>query len=461
MAAYSRLLEPVADYVKGWFRPTSRPKRTDRRHRNESDQRTVFQRDRDRILYTDAFNRLSGVTQVARTGESYVYHDRLSHSLKVAQVGRRLTEHLLETTTKEIESEYTAPDPDVVESAALAHDLGHPPFGHTAEQKLDQCVREEGISGGFEANAQSFRIVTKLATHRSDYDGLDLSRATLNGILKYPWKAGENEDKPEKWGYYETEQADFEFARELHAGQERSIEAQIMDWADDVAYAVHDLDDFYRAGLLPLDRILEKGKERGEFLEYIHSDTSITPENGWTPELFLDSLSEHTVNALKKPYTGSPEQETEMNKLNSFLIERYLGLPTIDEEVIGLRQKDGRIILGINSILQMEVNTLIELTKYYIINNSALMAQQHGQRKVIEELFNSLLSQAVPEANYRGIIPSPYRDEIENLPNRGSKRERVRTVIDLITSMTEQQAVELYERLHGDTPGSLQDRIIR
>jgi len=454
------LNHPIVQRIRTGLNKESGPKRSDRRHRNQSDQRTPFQRDRDRILYTDGFNRLSGVTQVARTGETYIYHDRLSHSLKVAQVGRRLTEYLNSLVEDELLDQYTAPDPSVVESAALAHDLGHPPFGHTAEKQLDECVTSEGVDEGFEANAQSFRIVTKLATHRDQYKGLDLTRATLNSILKYPWARGENNEKPDKWGYYQTEKVDFEFARERYDGNSRSIEAQIMDWADDVAYAVHDLDDFYRADLLPLDRILEDSEERSDFLRHLENNSNIGGNN-WNPAKFLDAMSEYAVDDLKKSYTGSPKQEAEVNKLKSLLIERYLGFPGRENNPIKLVGDGDKLDLDINPILRNEVDTLIELTRYYIINTSALMAQQHGQRKVIRDLFETLMKQAVPEAKYRGIIPSPYRDRIEKLDEIGNKERRTRIVVDLITSMTEQQTVGLYERLEGTSPGSLQDRIIR
>nr|WP_261384975.1 dNTP triphosphohydrolase [Haloarcula hispanica] len=454
------LNRPLVQQIRTVFGRESGPKRSDRRHRNESDQRTPFQRDRDRILYTDGFNRLSGVTQVARTGETYIYHDRLSHSLKVAQVGRRLTEYLNSIIDDSLSNKYTVPDPSVVESAALAHDLGHPPFGHTAEKQLDECVTSEGVDEGFEANAQSFRIVTKLATHRDKYKGLDLTRATLNGILKYPWARGQNTEKPDKWGYYQTEKADFEFARERHDGNSRSIEAQIMDWADDVAYAVHDLDDFYRADLLPLDRILEDSKERADFLRHFEDNRQVNRTN-WDPAQFLEALSKAAVDDLKKSYTGSPKQQAEINKLKSHLIERYLGYPGRGSSPIKLVDDGDQLKLHINPILRNEVDTLIELTRYYIINTSALMAQQHGQRKVIKKLFSILMKQAVPEAKYSGIIPSPYRDEIEELNQIGNKEKRTRIVVDLITSMTEQQTVGLYERLEGTSPGSLQDRIIR
>src|SRR5215469_4649135 len=121
----------------------------------------------------------------------------------------------------------------VVEAACLAHDLGHPPFGHVAEEKLDELAGEE--VGGFEGNAQSFRIVTRLSQHSTTHRGLDLTRATLAAILKYPWMRGENKEKLDKWGAYSSEKKDFDFAIALcPAPQTKTIEASLMDWADDI-----------------------------------------------------------------------------------------------------------------------------------------------------------------------------------------------------------------------------------
>ncbi|MDB4899453.1 MAG: dGTP triphosphohydrolase, partial [Gemmatimonadetes bacterium] len=169
------------------------PAREDRRRsrpENKPEQRAEFQRDRDRILYTDALRRLAGVTQVAGAGEGHLFHNRLTHTLKVAQVACRLAEMLLDREGARAAA-WGGLSPDVVETAALIHDLGHPPFGHIAEDELDTIARAHGAPDGFEGNAQSFRIVTRLAAHRDPergdgYEGLNLTRATLNASLKYP-----------------------------------------------------------------------------------------------------------------------------------------------------------------------------------------------------------------------------------------------------------------------------------
>jgi len=214
--------------------------REDQRHNAaDGDQRIAFQRDRDRILYSSAFRRLSGVTQIVRTGEEDVFHNRLTHSLKVAQVGRRLAERCMGEFPEATNARGL--HPEVVEAACLAHDLGHPPFGHIGENVLCNLVEASGDEEGYEGNAQSFRIITKLAVRFEGCDGLDLTRATLAATLKYPWTRDKNDPKKtKKWSVYNSEQDDFEFARTLNRGEKKTLEAELMDWADDIAYSVHD-----------------------------------------------------------------------------------------------------------------------------------------------------------------------------------------------------------------------------
>ena len=235
----------------------------------EQGRRNSFQRDRDRILYTSAFRRLAWVTQVVSSEEGDPFHNRLTHTLEVAQIGRRLAEKF-RGEQPEIAGALGDIDPDVVEAAALAHDMGHPPFGHIAEEKLQECMNGVGVCDGFEGNAQSFRIVTKLAIRHSEIDGLNLTSATLNAILKYPWLWRDRPEKyDKKWGAYITEKEEFEWARRLGPAEGvKSVEADIMDLSDDIAYAVHDVEDFYRAGLIPLDRLRVADDEVNAFAVY-------------------------------------------------------------------------------------------------------------------------------------------------------------------------------------------------
>ncbi len=241
------------------------------------DVRSSAQKDRDRIVYTSALRRLAKVTQVVATDVGHVFHNRLTHSLQVAQVGLRVAQRL-RPQFAELTDSTEGFDPDVVEAACLAHDLGHPPFGHVAERKLDELAG--GDIDGFEGNAQSFRIVTRLSQHSPTHRGLDLTRATLAAILKYPWLRNQNPAKPDKWGAYSSEKKDFDFATALCPSTHvPTIEARLMDWADDITYSVHDVEDFYRAGRLPLHLLADRryDKERKGFFEKAfarHSDRS-------------------------------------------------------------------------------------------------------------------------------------------------------------------------------------------
>ena len=217
--------------------------------------RSETRRDRDRLIYSSAFKRLADVTQVVAANNAHVFHNRLTHSLQVAQVGRSITERLLEDAKQgKIDADKGDLDPDAVEAACLAHDLGHPPFGHTAEEELKELAKQYGLEDGFEGNAQSFRVVTRLAFRSPDYRGLNLTRVSLRGVLKYPWCRQGSGYKSKKWGAYDSEEDELGWAKKPRASSDdrRAVEAEIMDWADDVTYSVHDVEDFYRAGLIPL-----------------------------------------------------------------------------------------------------------------------------------------------------------------------------------------------------------------
>ena len=431
------------------------PNRYDRFHARDRppDMRTAGQRDRDRVMYSSAFRRLGGVTQVAAANERVVFRNRLTHTLEVAQIARRLAEYTVADQPDASEA-LGGVDPDVVEAAALAHDLGHPPFGHVAEMKLDEL----GDSDGFEGNAQSFRVVTKLALRNQDFHGLNLTRATLNAILKYPWfRETGGGPRERKWGAYRSESEEFEWARELGNGHAKSVEAELMDWADDIAYSVHDLDDFYRVGLIPLDRILSDPDERDGFLERaanrLGSDRADHDEIKRSFDDLVDSMR-LLCPLLAHPYNGERQQRASLRTLTAWLIRRYV----TDSVHLQRPAESGGRGVSINEVFLREVAALKRLTWVYVIEAPALATQQYGQRRLIADLFDILTSAAAE--NDFGVFPPRFSESLRDaIPNAGSHadREIARTVSDYISGMTEREAVELHRRLSGASLGSVLD----
>jgi dGTPase len=368
---------PPAD---GWA-----AERATRRHEVAAgDQREAFQRDRDRILYCSAFRRLGGVTQIVRADEADVFHTRLAHTLKVAQVGRRLAEKLLREQPQEARE--LGLDPEVVEAACLAHDLGHPPFGHIGERLLNQLVRDAEDREGFEGNAQSFRIVTNLAVRFRECPGLDLTRATLAACVKYPWLADSDEAKrTEKWNGYSTEKTDFEFAREYWRGSGKTAEAELMDWADDIAYSVHDLEDFHRCGMIPWHKIFgPTGREL--VVQSALNAWRNAPRNadGRLRKAYdrLRGLIDGLTDIVREPYEALRVQRQELRELTSQLIGRFVGtihlrMPT--------RANDSCVEIDQSAL--DEVSVLKQLTRDYVLRTPSLAAQQKGQQKILGEMY--------------------------------------------------------------------------
>ena len=225
------------------------------------DYRTPFEQDRDRIIHTSAFRRLQAKTQVFLSGEYDFYRTRLTHSLEVAQIGRAICSFLQRETGRFADDYFI--DPNLVEAICLSHDLGHPPFGHAGERTLNALMRNYG---GFEGNAQTLRLITEtIYSEKGSRKGMDPTRAFLDGILKYKTLYGELDDPDHHFIYDEQKKfLDFVFegvdiAKEFPAGKKRdnfrSIECQIMDWSDDVAYSLNDVADGIHSGFITQTKI--------------------------------------------------------------------------------------------------------------------------------------------------------------------------------------------------------------
>ncbi len=415
------------------------PSLADERYHTEhrtADRRTPAQIDRDRILYSTAFARLAEVTQVVSADRGHVFHNRLTHSLKVAQLARRLAEFIFQNQPAIAKKLNVSPD--VAEAAALAHDLGHPPFGHIAEEELNKLAKKAGLTDGFEGNAQSLRIVTKLTVGDTVHGngvqigGLNLTRATVNGILKYPWFFGEKKDKKNKWGAYKTERDLFSWARRSYSGDarpkkfQRSAEAELMDWADDITYAVHDLVDFYCAGKIPLDRLADPNDgEREIFLSAVFKrKPKWAKRRAALQDAFVRLLE---LFPFDRRYEGTLEQRCTLWQFSTVLISRYVKEISLTD--------DGSSFVEINQRAEDEIEMLKQLTWHYVILNDDLATEQHGQRRIVRDVFDAMLK-AIGKDGDLNLFPVIWRDDIKAAKTVALKK---RLVVDYVAGLTERE----------------------
>lgn len=431
-----------------------------RHHVAAPDQRAAFARDTDRVLYCSAFRRLGGITQVFRSGELDVFHTRLTHSLKVSQLGRRLAEKLIHEQEKT--ARFYNLDPEVVAAACLSHDLGHPPFGHIGEQTINELVQGKSDPDGFEGNAQSFRIITKLAIRFSECEGLDLTRATLAACLKYPWKREPgNADRDKKWGVYRSEEDDFSFIGEAWQYDCRTAEAEIMDFADDIAYSVHDLEDLHRCALVPWYRLI-KGIDGEELINSALGNWHRAPGDAntrlRTALQHLEDFLQAAPEMISEPYEATRLHREQIRTVTSQLIGRCINGIKLTEEEVFQRQEKKKCV-DVDPDTESPIRVMKQITRDFIKKNNALAAQQHGQKRVITELFNIL---------YREIHEfKTNQTSLRLLPKKFHHIAQVhsetaaRSVADCIASLTESEAVALHARLTGIGVGSVLDPIVR
>lgn len=398
------------------------------------DPRTPFQHDRDRLLYAPEFRRLAAVTQVAASHETLLFHNRLTHTLKVAQLARRIAERL--------DAPGTNIDPDVAEAAALAHDIGHPPFGHIAEAHLDKRLTERyKLLDGFEGNAQSFRIITRLSTRTSGELGLNLTRATLQAVAKYPWRREAAGKHHRKFNVYAPDNAIFEWSREGLTPAHRASqtpEAAVMDWSDDVAYALHDLEDFYIAGLVPLDKLAQDEREQVRFLER-------TRDRWQRQGRELDDAEWHahedTADTLFREFPARQEPTHLMRKLVAAKANIYAG---------GLSVSDGMIVE--DQAMRRQLDLLKSLTWTYVIESPGLATQQAGQRRIVDALLDYYVTVATD-------APSVLPHWAARLAHEDGGTRPVRLACDIVASLSESQARAIFGRITGATPGSILDSL--
>ncbi|GHJ28518.1 deoxyguanosinetriphosphate triphosphohydrolase-like protein [Streptomyces hygroscopicus subsp. sporocinereus] len=421
--------------------------------------RSEFARDRDRILYTCAFRALAGKTQVVAAGELGNFHTRLTHSLKVAQLGRVIAGRLARDYAP------YGPDPDLVEAACLAHDIGHPPFGHAGESALSDTIdklsknNQDQAADGFEGNAQNLRILTYLAVDRpADVPGLHLTRGTLRAVTKYPWQ---REHQPSekfkgKWCFYDSHDRDLTWMLNgRNGGAEFPIEEQIMDWCDDVTYACHDMEDFYTHGMIPLDRLLdfrsaehltpgEEPVELAKFLDFAQGD--------WRPEKDGGAFDRsqavrsfrgirNLLTDIREPYEPGWRMEEKVRESITNLISYFADGVSAG----GTKARSYEGALKVDEEQRFTCTLLKKLIWFYVIRRPQLAGQQQGQRKIVEELL---------EWHFKN--PDLLPQDLRRKDYRGSK---LRAACDYVASLTEAHAYALHRRLSGANFGLITDLV--
>ncbi|TIC83952.1 deoxyguanosinetriphosphate triphosphohydrolase [Nocardioides sp. GY 10127] len=409
--------------------------------------RTPFERDRARVVHAASSRRLAAKTQVVGPASDDFVRNRLTHSLEVAQVARDLSRAL-------------GSQPDIAETAALAHDLGHPPFGHNGEQLL-ASVSEP--CGGFEGNAQTLRLLTRLEAKTVDAEGrsvgLNLTRATLDACTKYPWERADAEPAggvhadgtPRggvKFGVYPDDVPVFAWFRtgspagpDGGPGRRRCLEAQVMDLADDVAYSVHDVEDGVVAGKIDLTRL----------------DLAAVGESvrAWyVPDADDDTLAEVLAGLRAvgswptRAHDGSRAGLAALKNLTSDLIGRFCG----DVQAATFAGAQGPFVryaadLVVPRTTLLEISLLKGVAAHYVMQTDERLSLMERQRDLLAGLVDVLLARG-PE-----VLDRPFADDWREAADDAG---RLRVVVDQVASLTDASAVAWHARLcagaHPDLP---------
>lgn len=407
--------------------------------RESIDPRSPFEVDRARIVHSSAFRRLQGKTQIFGVGEGDFFRTRLTHSMEVAQIGKGLVLFL----NRRPELEGAPLDHDLVEAACLAHDLGHPPFGHNGEMALQACMHAHG---GFEGNAQNLRIVTRLEAKREGF-GLNLTRATHEALLKYllsygQRKAARSPQSPlavEKC-YYDSDEAIMRWIRTDENRTHRTLESEVMEWADDIAYSVHDLEDGLHSGLIIpelftnprlLERIAGFAERRG------------APGcDGGEVQAFMQGL-------FARLNGGTARRVKEQRKnLTSTLIHRFITHTHLE----GRDSTRYPLRLVPDPVVQREVAILKAVEFVLLIRNPRVTTLEYKGKLIVTNLFRALA-----QDDSGDLFPEDIRESWEEV--RDQEDARLRVVCDYISGMTDGNAQRLYARLFEPGVGSIHDAL--
>ena len=399
--------------------------------RATTDRRSEFEHDRARIIHSAAFRRLQGKTQVFGIYEGDFFRTRLTHSLEVAQIAKGIALAL-------------GADPDLVEAVCLAHDLGHPPFGHNGERTLHELMRAHG---GFEGNAQTLRILTTLEQKHADYAGLNLTYQTLDGVLKYKTcidsTAIANDPQGPVKGFYAWDHQLVEtIIRQTGSGQQRSLECQIMDVADDIAYSVHDLEDSLKAGLLtPADlRRLPPARVVRDVNAKLTAWGRTVKEGTVHMELAqiadrLEQLEQRSFRAGRKMLTRD-------------LIHEFAS-------PVGIQSHARYEHIDTDFPNRVRIEALKAFESYKVINNPRVTTLAHKGKEVLRRLF-AVLDQGQEST---GLFPEDHGEHYEKALLNGDETARKRVICDFLAGMTDSYALRFYSRLFVPGEGSFYEML--
>lgn len=408
----------------------------------KSKTRTEFERDSARVLHSSALRRLGAKTQVLGPEADDFVRTRLTHSLEVAQIGRSLAKNL-------------GCDPDLVETACLSHDIGHPPFGHNGEKALAEVAAE---AGGFEGNAQTLRVLTRLEPKRFHANGapagLNLTRATLDAIVKYPWRRGQQPAgrNPRKFGVYADDMPVFAWLHEDH-GPARPLEAQIMDLSDDIGYCVHDVEDaIVHSVTHPSTSRLTVTSATGAatILEQVRTDRSeliAVTQDWYGPQVSADELNAAFDRLLAMPawpetFSGSIRDAARLKDLTSDLIGRFVGAVTRATRAVHGRDPLGRyhgsVVIAPETLA--EITALKGVATYFVMAPREHEPRYFEERTIIFDLLDALNED--PEQRLEPVLLDAWREA-------DGEASRLRVLVDQIASLTDLSARAWHSRYCG------------
>ncbi len=383
--------------------------------------RSAFARDRARVLHSSSLRRLAAKTQVQVAGVADFPRTRLTHTLEVAQIARELGDAL-------------GCDPDLVEVAGLAHDLGHPPFGHNGEEELNRLA--DSI-GGFEGNAQTLRVVSRLEakifTEADQSAGLNLTRASLDASCKYPW--GRRVGNP-KFGYYPDDADVFHWLREGAPEGQTCLEEQVMDWSDDVAYSVHDFEDAVHGGLVQIPEFDDPGT--------VTELCEIARER-YSPDTDVEQLREafarlRSLEYWPELFDGSMRSMVTLKKFTSYLIGRFCVTAQIatQSEYGDSRLTRYQASLVVPEEVRDEVSVMKAVAVKWVMNRPGADREYARQREIIAELVHAL---RLRDGSDIELWLRPTYDQAT------TDAERFRVIIDQVASLTDVSIGHWHDRL--------------